>query len=98
MPFPTICTRPRTPGDDFTWENAGSYFEYLDALIAAVNADPQGRFEAFYSTPADYLRSVVTSVPRWPSFAGDLFPYNDDAAVSRAAVGNAARRRMRLCP
>ena len=67
-------------GDDFTFEDAGMYFQYIDALIAALNADPQGRFDAFYSTPSDYVAAKIadTSVTL-PVVTGDFFPYNDDA-------------------
>ena len=35
------------------------YFQYLDALIAGLNADPSGRFNAFYSSPADYMKAKL---------------------------------------
>ena len=71
-------------GDDFTAENAvlgtgqGDYLAYLDSLIAALNADPSGRFEAFYSTAADYLAEELATVASFPTVTGDFFPYNDD--------------------
>ena len=66
-------------GDDFTYEAAAPYFEYLDALIAELNADPLQRFNASYSTPADYVHSKLSaSGPTLPLLGGDLFPYNDD--------------------
>ena len=71
-------------GDDFTAENAfigtgqGDYFAYLDSLIAALNADPSGRFTAFYSTAADYLAEKLATVPSFPTVVGDFMPYNDD--------------------
>jgi hypothetical protein len=72
-------------GTDFQWENAvsfagenlGNYFEYLDGLIDALNADPQGRFHAFYSTAADYVASQLAQIPTLPVFTTDFFPYSD---------------------
>ena len=72
-------------GDDFTAENAvlgtgqGDYMAYLDSVIAALNADPSGRFTAFYSTAADYLAEELATVPTFPVVTGDFFPYNDDS-------------------
>jgi len=74
-------------GTDFQWENAvsfagenfGNYFEYLDGLIDALNADPQGRFNAFYSTAADYVESQLATIPTLPAFLTDFFPYSDSA-------------------
>ena len=68
-------------GDDFTFENGGAYFEYVDALIAALNADPSGRYVAFYSTPSDYVAARLAELPSnpLPPLFGDMMPYNDDA-------------------
>ena len=38
----------------------------LIALIDALNADPQGRFNAFYSTAADYVESQLATIPTLP--------------------------------
>lgn len=54
------------------------YAHSLDALIAALNAD--GRYEAFYSTPAQYAAAQLATVPSFPRIDGDAFPYNDDEA------------------
>ena len=74
-------------GTDFTGENmddAGGpntgYFSYLDELITLLNADPQHRFNAFYSSGAQYAAAKLASVKSLPLLRGDLFPYNDDAA------------------
>ena len=72
-------------GTDFQWENAvsfdgenfGNYFEYLDGLIDALNADPQHRFNAFYSTAADYVDASLRTIPSLPAFLTDFFPYSD---------------------
>ena len=60
------------------YENAQDYFNYLDGVIDALNGDPQGRFEAFYSTPAQYIEARMKNVPKMPVMTGDMFPYNDD--------------------
>ena len=71
-------------GDDFTAENAnggdngGNYMEYLDSLIDALNHDPSGRFNAFYSTPNEYMASRLKQVASFPEVVSDNFPYNDD--------------------
>ena len=71
-------------GDDFTAENAvtdgnsGDLFAYIDSLIEALNSDDSGRFTAFYSSPSDYLRAKLASVPALPLMIGDSFPYADD--------------------
>jgi len=72
-------------GTDFQWENAvsfsgenfGNYFDYLDGLIDALNADPQKRFNAFYSTAADYVNEQLATIPTLPAFLTDFFPYSD---------------------
>jgi hypothetical protein len=76
-------------GDDFTFENAALYFAYLDALIEALNADPAGRFEAFYSTPADYVEARLAgdAATTLPVLTGDLMPYTDDSAGHNVWAG-----------
>ena len=70
--------------DDFTAENAPALFEYVDALIAAFNSDPQQRFHAFYSTPSTYMGAKLATLPTLPVYAAspggsaDFFPYSDD--------------------
>ncbi len=76
-------------GGDFTWENAvkdpadarsGSWFEYLDGIIEGLNADPAKRFNASYSTAADYVAAKLAAGLTLPALVTDLFPYNDDGA------------------
>jgi len=68
-------------GDDFLWENAPDWFNYLDGVIDAFNSDASGRFHAFYSTPAIYMASKLKNTPMaLQPYAGDFFPYNDDSA------------------
>jgi hypothetical protein len=77
-------------GDDFTYEDADLYFAYLDALIEALNADPAGRFEAFYSTPADYVETRLSgnsTTTTLPLLTGDLMPYTDDSAGHNVWAG-----------
>jgi hypothetical protein len=68
-----------TMGSDFNYEAAETWYENLDKIIKAVNAD--GRVHAFYSTPAEYVaaKQKETDVT-WPLFDGnnaDFFPYAD---------------------
>jgi hypothetical protein len=44
------------------------------AVIDALNADPQGRFVAFYSTPAQYMASRLANVTNFAPETGDFFP------------------------
>jgi hypothetical protein len=44
-----------TMGSDFQYESAREWFENLDKLIDAVNAD--GRIEVMYSTPSIYVEA-----------------------------------------
>ena len=77
-------------GDDFTYENSALYFAYIDALIAALNADPAGRFQAFYSTPADYVEARLAgdaAAATLPVLTGDLMPYTDDSAGHNVWAG-----------
>ena len=77
-----------TMGEDFNYMNAHLWFSQLDKLIQLVNAD--GRMNAFYSTPAAYIRAKKST--RWgappdavdpdPAAAlelveDDFFPYSD---------------------
>ena len=76
-------------GGDFNWMYAnpdaadpsvGALFPYVDGLIAGLNADPAGRFNAFYSTPSAYLSAKLAAAPTLPALVSDVFPYNDDLA------------------
>ena len=74
---PSTKPQPRHP---HRRSNAIDWFSYLDALIEQLNAEPSGRYHAFYSTPAQYMATKITSnIPLHP-YAGDFFPYNDDSA------------------
>lgn len=68
-------------GGDFTWENAvkdpadarsGSWFEYLDGIIEGLNADPAKRFNASYSTAADYVAAKLAAGLTLPALVTDL--------------------------
>lgn len=52
----------------------------MDALIDGLNNDRSGRFTAFYSTPADYMKAKLASVKSFPTVVGDFMPLNDDIA------------------
>lgn len=72
-------------GDDYAYINATVWYSQMDTLISAINSGNGSRFNAFYSTPECYLRSVHE---QWLnrkkalaedalSFTGDFFPYSD---------------------
>jgi lysosomal alpha-mannosidase len=76
-------------GTDWSFHNAvldpvypeqGAYFDYIDGVIEGLNADPGGRFHAFYSTAADYVAAKLSANLSLPALTSDLFPYNNDAA------------------
>ena len=70
--------------DNYTFE--GNYSDYLDALVAAVNAD--GRYEARFSTPADYVAAKLAAPnATFPATEGDFFPYAQDVAGHRVWSG-----------
>ena len=89
-------------GTDFTTENAiieggpetEGYFAYVEALAAALNADPAGRFNAFFSTPADYVAAKLDEVASLPAYITDFFPYADDDAGHKCV---ACRAHARAC-
>lgn len=66
-----------TMGDDFTYQNARSWFREMDKFIHYVNLD--GRVNTFYSTPSIYTDSVHAANVTWPLKVDDFFPYADDA-------------------
>ena len=83
-------------GGDFNWmyaipdaanASAGALFEYVDGIIAGLNADPARRFNAFYSTPSAYVSAKLAAAPVLPALVSDLFPYNDDAAGHHVWAG-----------
>ena len=84
-------------GTDWSYHNAvadpaypqqGALFDYVDGVIAGLNADPAGRFRAFYSTAADYVASkLANSNLTLPALLCDLFPYSNDVAGHQNWVG-----------
>lgn len=83
-------------GTDWAWLNAlldptypsqGALFDYVDGVIEGLNADPQKRFVAFYSTAADYVASKLSANLTLPALVSDLFPYNNDVAGHQNWVG-----------
>uniref|UniRef100_A0A7S4KWV4 alpha-mannosidase n=1 Tax=Paramoeba aestuarina TaxID=180227 RepID=A0A7S4KWV4_9EUKA len=62
-------------GSDFQYENANEWYKNLDKLIRYVNED--GRVQAFYSTPKDYIESKLSGI--WPLKTDDFFPYADQS-------------------
>jgi hypothetical protein len=83
-------------GTDYAWFNAigepgnssvGAWFSYVDGVIDGLNADPSGRFDAFYSTPSAYVAAKLSSNLTFPALVSDLFPYNDDVAGHNVWAG-----------
>jgi hypothetical protein len=71
-------------GTDFAWINAvadapgaPALFDYVDGVIEGLNADPAQRFQAFYSTAADYVAAKLQGGLPLPALLTDLFPYGD---------------------
>lgn len=64
-----------TMGDDFTYQNARSWFREMDKFVHHVNLD--GRVNTFYSTPSIYTDSKFSSNITWPLKHDDFFPYAD---------------------
>ncbi|KAL0029171.1 hypothetical protein WJX79_000097 [Trebouxia sp. C0005] len=62
-------------GSDFQWISAHQYYKNVDKLIHYINAD--GRINAFYSTPAEYVAAKHTYNHSWPLKTDDFFPYAD---------------------
>jgi hypothetical protein len=58
-----IVLRRLLMGDDFTFENGLAYFNYTDALIAALNNHPSGVSESHYTKGINEPRSPL-SAPR----------------------------------
>lgn len=63
-------------GSDFNYESARQYYQNLDALISAVNAD--GRVRLFYSTPSLYVAAKNAENLTFTVKTDDFFPYSDD--------------------
>ncbi|KAG6542998.1 hypothetical protein Mapa_015494 [Marchantia paleacea] len=66
-----------TMGDDFTYQNAVTWFENMDKLIHYANLD--GRVNVLYSNPSIYLEAKMAANQSWPIKTGDFFPYADSA-------------------
>jgi len=62
-------------GSDFQWISAHQYYKNVDKLIHYINED--GRINAFYSTPAEYVAVKHTYNHSWPLKTDDFFPYAD---------------------
>ncbi|KAL0858609.1 hypothetical protein ABMA27_012444 [Loxostege sticticalis] len=70
-----------TMGGDFTYQQAGMWYENLDKLIQYGNlkAAKDGlNVTMFYSTPDCYLKAVRDSNPVLPLKQDDFFPYASD--------------------
>lgn len=62
-------------GSDFQWVSAHQYYKNVDKLIHYLNED--GRINAFYSTPAEYVAAKHQYNHSWPLKTDDFFPYAD---------------------
>ncbi|XP_063836095.1 lysosomal alpha-mannosidase-like isoform X1 [Ostrinia nubilalis] len=70
-----------TMGGDFTYQQAGMWYENLDKLIQYGNlkAAKDGKnITLFYSTPNCYLKAVKDATPTLPIKQDDFFPYASD--------------------
>ncbi|CAB3374915.1 Hypothetical predicted protein [Cloeon dipterum] len=68
-----------TMGDDFTYQQAASWFDNIDRLIKHVNAEQKNgsMINLLYSTPSCYLQAVHRADKVWKTKSDDLFPYAD---------------------
>jgi len=69
-----------TMGSDFQYMNANHWFRNLDSLIHHLNGHPEygKRYNAFYSTPEDYVAAKHSYGLEWPEkVEDDFFPYSD---------------------
>ncbi|XP_014218055.1 lysosomal alpha-mannosidase isoform X2 [Copidosoma floridanum] len=65
-------------GGDFTYTYADMYLKNLDKLIRYVNERNGTNYNAFYSTPSCYLKSLNEQNLKWPAKTDDFFPYSSD--------------------
>ena len=88
-------------GDDFNFANARQNYKNIDALLAGLTAD--GRVNAFYSTPLQYLEAINEEGLEWELKTDDFLPYADHPHsywvgfyTSRPALKHYARTRNSL--
>ncbi|XP_039281888.1 lysosomal alpha-mannosidase isoform X2 [Nilaparvata lugens] len=67
-----------TFGDDFTYNNAISWFKNIDKLIKYINSDDSSKTHIFYSTPSCYIKSVNDANLNLTTKSDDFFPYRSD--------------------
>lgn len=63
-------------GCDFTYENAILNFRSMDRLIKYFNNNVEN-IKLVYSTPSDYLDTLIAQNLTWPTRYDDMFPYAD---------------------
>ena len=63
-------------GCDFTYSNAALNFRSMDRLIEAFNSKVEN-ITLLYSTPGQYLDSLIAQNIKWPTKYDDMFPYAD---------------------
>jgi len=64
-----------TMGSDYNYEDAEQWYQNIDRIIHYLNTD--GRVNAFYSTPAFYVKEKSKEAVTWPLKTDDFFPYAD---------------------
>jgi hypothetical protein len=66
-------------GDDFDFSDAEDYFKKSQQLIDYFNENTGKMFniELKFSTPSQYIDSIVEKDLDWPTRYGDMFPYKD---------------------
>ncbi|XP_033223798.1 lysosomal alpha-mannosidase-like [Belonocnema kinseyi] len=67
-----------TMGNDFTYQNADTWFTNLDKLIRYTNQRNGSTHHAIYSTPSCYLKAVNDRNVSWTTKSDDFFPYASD--------------------
>ena len=68
-------------GEDFTYENAEENFVKLDDLISYMNKEKEFKDKLIvkYSTPGEYMKSIMHTNISFPTKEDDMFPYSDGA-------------------
>ncbi|TRY75861.1 hypothetical protein TCAL_00619 [Tigriopus californicus] len=65
-----------TMGDDFTYQDAGPFFNELDTLVSLVNErSSETGVHVLYSTPSCYLKALNEEQAVLPTKTDDFFPY-----------------------
>ncbi|XP_064479703.1 lysosomal alpha-mannosidase-like isoform X3 [Ornithodoros turicata] len=57
--------------------NATTWYSQMDLLMDTINRRHGRKYQAYYSTPSCYLRSLSRINVTWNTYNGDFFPYFD---------------------